>query len=116
MLRDQNILAKELQGPIPDKMSKVFYLEASEVVELEMPLVVDVTKLLSGKIIVITRSIYPVNKFVNLDLIITESKYSLIGRIKSFRAIESRLYEITIFLEDFPESLVMEIESYYVEK
>ncbi|MBF4693275.1 hypothetical protein [Fusibacter ferrireducens] len=116
MLRDQNVLPQEIQGQLPDKLSKVFYLEASEVIELEMPLVVDVTKLLVGKIIVTTRSIYPVNKFVNLDLVITDLKYSLIGRIKSFRAIEGRLYEITIFLEDFPESLVMEIESYYVER
>ncbi len=111
MLRDQNFFTQEVRKPVPDEMTKVFYLEASEVVELEMPLAIDLTKLLSGKIIVTTRSIYPINKFVNVDLIIMDVKYSIIGKIRSFKVIEGRLYEIVISLEEFPESLIMAIES-----
>ncbi len=116
MLQDQKLSIFEKSNETISEISKVFYLEASEVVELEMPLIVDVTKILSGKVIVTTRSIYPVNKFVNLDLIISNIKYSLIGKIKSFKVIESRLYEITILLDEVPESLLIELETFYIEK
>lgn len=116
MLHDQKLSVIEQSKESIKEISKVFYLEESEVVELEMPLIVDVTKLLSGRIIVTTRSIYPVNKFVNLDLTISNIKYSLIGKIKSFKVVESRLYEITILLEEVPDHLLLELESFYIEK
>jgi len=110
MLRD--IRLDERQS----ELSKVFYLEETEICELEMPLIVDVTKVLSGRIIVTSKTLYPVNKFVNLDLTISSIKYSLIGKIKSFKVVQPHYYEITIMLEEIPESLLVELETFFVDK
>lgn len=112
MSRDVKLFGQDLVNELSSEISKVFYLNETEVIELEMPLIVDVTRLMSGKIIVTTQTIYPTGKFVSLDLVISVTKYSIIGRIKNFKIVNERFYEITIMIDDVPESLLIELEGF----
>lgn len=89
--------------------SKVFYLEDNEIVELEMPLIMDITQLMYGKLKVITKSNYPVNQFINVDLTLMRTRFSLVGKVIDAIQNTSGLYEISILLEALPNGLMKEL-------
>lgn len=90
--------------------SKVFYLHNNEIVELEMPLMMDLSQLMYGKLKVITKSNYPINQFINLDVTLLRTRFSLVGKILDVKVKEDGLYEVSINLEAIPNGLITELK------
>jgi|GEM_PF-2407400 len=88
---------------------KVFYLENNEIVELEMPLMMDISQLMYGKLKVTTKSNYPVNQFVNVDITLMRTRFSLVGKVTDTSEKKSGLCEISILLEAIPSGMMKEL-------
>ncbi|MBS7527179.1 hypothetical protein KHM83_10855 [Fusibacter paucivorans] len=90
--------------------SKVFCLEDNEIVELEMPILMDLSQLSYGKLKVITKSDYPINQFVNIDVTFLRTRFSLVGKVLEVHETSDHLYEINISLEALPSGMISELK------
>ena len=103
-------MTRNYREEIEYEASKVFYLSNNEIVELEMPILMDLSQLMYGKLKVITKSNYPVSQFVNVDVTVVRTRFSLVGKILSVKIMGEALYEVEIILEALPNGMITELK------
>jgi len=91
--------------------TKIYCLEQNEIIELETPIVIDITQLTFGRLNVITKSIYPIGQFVDIDLMILDMRFSIVGRVDAIIRYPNNYYEICIGVDELPAGLLIGIDA-----
>lgn len=100
---------------IVDDTCRVYYLKETEIIQFVPPIMVDLTRVLYGRLTIISQELYPLHFFVNVEVVLNHSLYSLVGQVTYVKPQANGLNEMMILLESVPESFYDQFENVLLE-
>lgn len=100
---------------VVDDTCRVYYLKDTEIIQLVPPMVVDLTRVLYGRLTVTSQERYPLHFFVNIEIVLNHSLYSLVGQVAYVKQQANGLNDMVILLESVPENFYDQFENVLLE-